>query len=49
MGTFLVMAAVHRGFGSRFPCHQVTNFLDLPALGMHHLVFEALAVIIRVF
>ncbi|KAJ7941265.1 Cell wall-associated hydrolase, partial [Quillaja saponaria] len=28
-----VTAAVHRGFGRRLPCHQVTNFLDLPALG----------------
>ncbi|KAL8498536.1 hypothetical protein ACS0TY_021750 [Phlomoides rotata] len=28
------MAAVHRGLGHRLPCHQVTNFLNLPALGM---------------
>ncbi|KAK8946357.1 hypothetical protein KSP39_PZI007408 [Platanthera zijinensis] len=25
--TVIVMAAVHRGFGRRLPCHQVTNFL----------------------
>ncbi|KAL4287296.1 hypothetical protein HN51_054911 [Arachis hypogaea] len=31
--TVIVTAAVHRGFGRRLPCHQVTNFLDLPALG----------------
>ncbi|KAL8116117.1 hypothetical protein AgCh_022567 [Apium graveolens] len=31
--TVIVTAAVHRGFGHRLPCHQVTNFLDLPALG----------------
>ncbi|RZB47203.1 putative protein ORF91 [Glycine soja] len=31
--TVIVTAAVHRGFGCRLPCHQVTNFLDLPALG----------------
>ncbi|KAL0902958.1 hypothetical protein M5K25_028351 [Dendrobium thyrsiflorum] len=31
--TVRVTAAVHRGFGRRLPCHQVTNFLDLPALG----------------
>ncbi|KAK3222263.1 hypothetical protein Dsin_009288 [Dipteronia sinensis] len=30
--TVIVTAAVHRGFGRRLPCHQVTNFLDLPAL-----------------
>ncbi|CAN6462614.1 unnamed protein product [Victoria cruziana] len=30
--TVIVTAAVHRGFGCRLPCHQVTNFLDLPAL-----------------
>ncbi|CAA2982756.1 signal anchor [Olea europaea subsp. europaea] len=29
----IVTAAVHRGFGRRLPYHQVTNFLDLPALG----------------
>ncbi|KAK8326566.1 hypothetical protein V6Z11_A11G125200 [Gossypium hirsutum] len=28
-----VTTAVHRVFGRRLPCHQVTNFLDLPALG----------------
>ncbi|KAL5573227.1 hypothetical protein UlMin_022824 [Ulmus minor] len=33
--TVIVTAAVHRGFGRRLPCHQVTNFLDLPALGRH--------------
>ncbi|KAL5070100.1 hypothetical protein RYX36_020987 [Vicia faba] len=33
--TFIVTAAVHRGFGRRLPCHQVTNFLNLPALGRH--------------
>ena len=32
--TVIVTAAVHRGFGRRLPCHQVTNSLDLPALGM---------------
>ncbi|GAU44930.1 hypothetical protein TSUD_91330 [Trifolium subterraneum] len=26
-------AAVHRGFGRQLPYHQVTNFLNLPALG----------------
>ncbi|TYH12561.1 hypothetical protein ES288_A06G077800v1 [Gossypium darwinii] len=31
--TVIVTAAVHWGFGRRLPCHQVTNFLDLPALG----------------
>ncbi|WOG85093.1 hypothetical protein DCAR_0104280 [Daucus carota subsp. sativus] len=31
--TVIVTAAVLRGFGRRLPCHQVTNFLDLPALG----------------
>ncbi|PPR80826.1 hypothetical protein GOBAR_AA39889 [Gossypium barbadense] len=31
--TVIVTAAVHWGFGHRLPCHQVTNFLDLPALG----------------
>nr|KJB45760.1 hypothetical protein B456_007G326100 [Gossypium raimondii] len=31
--TVIVTAAVHRGFGRRLLCHQVTNFLDLPALG----------------
>ncbi|KAK8966753.1 hypothetical protein KSP40_PGU003017 [Platanthera guangdongensis] len=31
--TIIVTAAIHRGFGRRLPCHQVTNFLDLPALG----------------
>uniref|UniRef100_A0ACD6AUY6 Uncharacterized protein n=1 Tax=Avena sativa TaxID=4498 RepID=A0ACD6AUY6_AVESA len=31
--TVIVTAAVHRGFGRRLPCHQFTNFLDLPALG----------------
>ncbi|GFP95005.1 uncharacterized protein orf91, partial [Phtheirospermum japonicum] len=30
--TLVVKAAVYRGFG-RLPCHQVTNFLDLPPLG----------------
>ena len=29
----IVMTIVHRGFGSQLPCHQVTNFLDLSALG----------------
>ncbi|XVF55842.1 hypothetical protein PTKIN_Ptkin06aG0069200 [Pterospermum kingtungense] len=33
--TDIVTAAVHLGFGRRLPCHQVTNFLDLPALGRH--------------
>ncbi|KAL2933506.1 Uncharacterized protein RDABS01_016625, partial [Bienertia sinuspersici] len=32
-GTVIVIAVVHRGFGRRLPYHQVTNFLDLPALG----------------
>ncbi|ERN19185.1 hypothetical protein AMTR_s00061p00179720 [Amborella trichopoda] len=31
--TVIVTAAIHRGFDRRFPCHQVTNFLDLLALG----------------
>ncbi|KAD4585364.1 hypothetical protein E3N88_22965 [Mikania micrantha] len=31
--TVIVTAAVHRGFGRQLPCHQVTNFLDLLALG----------------
>ena len=31
--TIIVTTAVHRGFGRRLPCHQVTNFLNLPALG----------------
>ncbi|CAA3033095.1 signal anchor [Olea europaea subsp. europaea] len=31
--TVTVTAAVHRGFGCRLRCHQITNFLDLPALG----------------
>ncbi|CAI0461519.1 unnamed protein product, partial [Linum tenue] len=31
--TIIVTAVVHRGFGRRLPSHQVTNFLDLPALG----------------
>lgn len=29
LNTVLVAAAVHRGFGRRLSCHQVTNFLDL--------------------
>ncbi|KAL8509378.1 hypothetical protein ACS0TY_016548 [Phlomoides rotata] len=33
--TVIVTAAAHRGFGRRLPYHQVTNFLDLPALGRH--------------
>ncbi|TKY66849.1 ORF91 protein [Spatholobus suberectus] len=37
--TIIVTAAVHRGFGRRLPCHQVTNFLDLPALGRQTCVF----------
>ncbi|KAJ6871704.1 hypothetical protein NC652_037151 [Populus alba x Populus x berolinensis] len=28
-----LMASIHWGFGRWLPCHQVTNFLDLPALG----------------
>ncbi|KAJ4964306.1 hypothetical protein NE237_024245 [Protea cynaroides] len=28
-----VTTVVHRGFSRRLPCHQVTNFLDLPTLG----------------
>jgi len=35
--TVIVTAAVHRGFGRRLPCHQVTNFLDIPALGILYL------------
>ncbi|KAL4014869.1 hypothetical protein IC575_027088 [Cucumis melo] len=31
--TVIVTTVVHQGFGRRLPCHQVTNFLDLPALG----------------
>ncbi|KAG2642311.1 hypothetical protein PVAP13_2KG284596 [Panicum virgatum] len=31
--TIIVTSAIHRGFGRRLPCHQFTNFLDLPALG----------------
>ncbi|KAK8345821.1 hypothetical protein V6Z11_A07G175500, partial [Gossypium hirsutum] len=31
--TVIVTAVVHRGFDRRLLCHQVTNFLDLPALG----------------
>ncbi|KAL2232484.1 UNVERIFIED_CONTAM: putative protein ORF91 [Sesamum indicum] len=38
--TVIVTAAVHRGFGRRLPCHQVTNFLDLPALGRRTLLFK---------
>ncbi|KAK4724291.1 hypothetical protein R3W88_027070 [Solanum pinnatisectum] len=30
--TVIVMSTIHRGFGHRLPCHQVTNFLNLPAL-----------------
>ncbi|GJW81992.1 hypothetical protein Tco_0145967 [Tanacetum coccineum] len=33
--TVIVMAAIHRGFDRRLPCYQVTNFLDLLALGFH--------------
>jgi len=33
--TIIVMATIHQGFGYRLLCHQVTNFLNLPALGMH--------------
>ncbi|KAM4116982.1 hypothetical protein ACB094_02G091200 [Castanea mollissima] len=29
----IVTTTVHRGFGCRLLCHQVTNFFDLPALG----------------
>ncbi|KAL0925506.1 hypothetical protein M5K25_003847 [Dendrobium thyrsiflorum] len=36
--TVIVTAAVHRGFGRWLPCHQVTNFHDLPALGRYPLV-----------
>ncbi|KAI4300018.1 hypothetical protein L6164_033438 [Bauhinia variegata] len=31
--TVIVTAAVHRGFDCQLPCHQVTNFLNLLALG----------------
>ncbi|KAG4151867.1 hypothetical protein ERO13_D04G096660v2, partial [Gossypium hirsutum] len=31
--TVIVTTTVHQVFGRRLPCHQVTNFLDLPALG----------------
>ena len=31
--TVIVTAAVNRGFGRQLPCHQFTNFLNLPALG----------------
>ncbi|KAL6012766.1 hypothetical protein ACLOJK_003255, partial [Asimina triloba] len=31
--TVIVTAAVHRGFGRRLLRHQVTNFLNFPALG----------------
>uniref|UniRef100_A0A3Q7IFW3 Uncharacterized protein n=1 Tax=Solanum lycopersicum TaxID=4081 RepID=A0A3Q7IFW3_SOLLC len=31
--TVIVTATIHRGFGCCLSCHQVTNFLDLPALG----------------
>ena len=40
--TVIVTAAVHRGFGRRLPCHQVTNFLDLPALGRSQLLYLGL-------
>ncbi|KAK5795166.1 hypothetical protein PVK06_036424 [Gossypium arboreum] len=30
--TIIVTAAIYRGFSRRLSCHQVTNFLDLPAL-----------------
>ncbi|TYH50280.1 hypothetical protein ES332_D10G194600v1, partial [Gossypium tomentosum] len=29
----IVTTVVHQDFGHRLPCHQVTNFLDLPVLG----------------
>ncbi|PKU72113.1 Uncharacterized protein ORF91 [Dendrobium catenatum] len=32
----IVMATIHQGFGRGLPYHQVTNFLDLPALGRRH-------------
>ncbi|MBA0743389.1 hypothetical protein Gogos_006072 [Gossypium gossypioides] len=35
--TIIVTVPVHRGFGCRLPCHQFTNFLDLPALGRRQL------------
>ncbi|TMW95474.1 hypothetical protein EJD97_008774 [Solanum chilense] len=31
--TIIVTATIHWGFGRCLSCHQVTNFLDLPALG----------------
>ncbi|KAK8628307.1 hypothetical protein V6N13_064016 [Hibiscus sabdariffa] len=31
--TAIVTVTVHRGLTRRLPSHQVTNFLDLPALG----------------
>ncbi|CAK9227505.1 unnamed protein product [Sphagnum troendelagicum] len=31
--TIIVMATIHWGFNCQLPCHQVTNFLNLPALG----------------
>ncbi|CAH1440937.1 unnamed protein product [Lactuca virosa] len=34
--TVIVMTTVHRGFGRRLPCHQVTKFLDHLTMGMRH-------------
>ncbi|KAL2894856.1 Uncharacterized protein RDABS01_010765 [Bienertia sinuspersici] len=31
--TVIGTTAVHQGFGRRLPCHHVTNFFDLAALG----------------
>lgn len=31
--TVIVMIVIHRGFDRHLSYHQVTNFLDLPALG----------------
>lgn len=42
--TVIVTASVHRGFGHRLPCHQVTNFQHLPALGRHQPPYMVLRV-----
>ena len=40
--TVIVTVAVHQGFGRWLPCYQVTNFLDLPALGTRQLPYIVL-------
>lgn len=40
--TITVTAAILWGFGHRLPCYQVTNFLDLSALGRHQPLYTVL-------